>query len=68
MMVLVTNRRKKVSETFMTKQFLLNQNNSIISKKEVFGPVVCIYSYDDIDEAIQKANSTRFLFKRQFFK
>ena len=43
----------------MTKQFLLNQNNHQLYQKEVFGPVVCIYSYDDIDEAIQKANSTQ---------
>ena len=28
-----------------------------VSKMEIFGPVICVYSYDDIDQAIDQANS-----------
>ena len=59
---------KKVSETSYDKTILIEpKQSSIISKKEVFGPVVCIYSYDDIDEAIQKANSTQVSFQASIF-
>ena len=34
-----------------------------VSQKEIFGPVVCVYSYDDIDEAIARANSLPFSFQ-----
>lgn len=34
---------------------------------EVFGPVVCIYTYSNIDEAIQKANSLPFAFQAAVF-
>ncbi len=38
-----------------------------ISQKEVFGPVVCVYSYTDIDEAIARANSLDFAFQAAVF-
>ena len=28
--------------------------------EEVFGPVICINSYETIDDAIQQANNTKF--------
>ena len=28
-----------------------------VSTQEVFGPVVCVYAYDDMDEAIGRANA-----------
>ena len=34
-----------------------------VSKLEIFGPVVCIYPYDDIDAAIDIANSLPFSFQ-----
>ena len=41
---------KKVSDTAYDKTILIEpKDSSIISKKEVFGPVVCIYSYYNID-------------------
>ena len=30
---------------------------------EIFGPVVCVYGYDDIDDAIARANSLPFAFQ-----
>jgi acyl-CoA reductase-like NAD-dependent aldehyde dehydrogenase len=34
-----------------------------ISTKEVFGPVVCVYSYQDRREAIDRANSLPYAFQ-----
>jgi acyl-CoA reductase-like NAD-dependent aldehyde dehydrogenase len=38
-----------------------------ISTMEVFGPVVCIYSYDDIDVAIAQANALPVAFQAAVF-
>ena len=37
--------------------------DATISRKEVFGPAVCVYPYDDMDEAINRANSLEFAFQ-----
>ncbi len=59
---------KKISETLYDKTVLINPKESdTISKKEVFGPVVCIYSYEDISEAIGKANSVDVSFQASIF-
>ena len=34
-----------------------------VSTKEIFGPVVCVYGYDDVDEAIDRANSLPYPFQ-----
>ena len=36
---------------------------SKVSQLEIFGPVICIYRYDDIDEAITRANSLEVAFQ-----
>ena len=38
-----------------------------VSTEEVFGPVVCVYPYDDPDEAIDAANSLPFAFQAAVF-
>lgn len=38
-----------------------------VSQKEVFGPVVCIYPYSDMDEAIELANSLPVSFQAAVF-
>ncbi|SCZ87189.1 aldehyde dehydrogenase family protein [Nitrosomonas mobilis] len=38
-----------------------------VSQQEIFGPVVCIYPYDDIDEAIRRANALPFAFQASIF-
>jgi acyl-CoA reductase-like NAD-dependent aldehyde dehydrogenase len=38
-----------------------------VSTKEVFGPVVCIYSYDDIEEAFDRANALEVSFQAAVF-
>lgn len=34
-----------------------------VSCEEIFGPVVCVYSYEDIDDAVDRANATPFAFQ-----
>ncbi len=40
---------------------------SNVSSKEIFGPVICIYSYDNIDDAIKRANALPFAFQASIF-
>ena len=41
--------------------------NARVTRDEVFGPVVCVYSFKDIDEAIARANSLEFAFQAAVF-
>lgn len=41
--------------------------DSKVSQQEIFGPVVCIYTYDDIDQAITRANSIPYAFQAAVF-
>jgi acyl-CoA reductase-like NAD-dependent aldehyde dehydrogenase len=38
-----------------------------VSTQEVFGPVVCVYAYDDMDRAIDQANALPFAFQAAVF-
>ena len=38
-----------------------------VSTQEIFGPVVCIYEFSDIDDAIARANSLPFSFQASVF-
>lgn len=38
-----------------------------VSTTEIFGPVVCVYAYDDIDEAVAQANSLPMVFQASIF-
>ena len=38
-----------------------------VSTDEVFGPVVCVYAYDDLDEAIGRANALPWAFQAAVF-
>lgn len=38
-----------------------------VSRTEIFGPVICVYSYDRIDDAIASANSLDFAFQAAIF-
>jgi len=40
---------------------------SKVSTTEIFGPVVCVYKYQDIDEALQIANSLPYSFQAAMF-
>jgi acyl-CoA reductase-like NAD-dependent aldehyde dehydrogenase len=38
-----------------------------VSAMEIFGPVVCVYPYDDLDDVITAANSLPFAFQAAVF-
>jgi acyl-CoA reductase-like NAD-dependent aldehyde dehydrogenase len=41
--------------------------DSRVSTLEVFGPVVCVYAYDELDEAIARANALPYAFQAAVF-
>lgn len=59
---------KKLSDTLYAPTVLLDPPDEVrISTLEVFGPVVCVYGYDRIDEAIARANSLPVSFQAAVF-
>ena len=59
---------KRIGNSCFEPTVILNPSeDAIISQKEVFGPVVCIYSYKTLDEAIAKANSLEVSFQAAVF-
>jgi acyl-CoA reductase-like NAD-dependent aldehyde dehydrogenase len=59
---------KTVSETCYTPTVLLDPPVSTrVSTLEIFGPVVCVYSYDDVEAAIQQANALPTAFQAAIF-
>ena len=41
--------------------------DATVSTEEVFGPVVCVYAYDELDEAIARANALPVAFQAAVF-
>jgi acyl-CoA reductase-like NAD-dependent aldehyde dehydrogenase len=59
---------KRISDTCYEPTILLNPSEGAsVSTKEIFGPVVCLYSYSDRNEAIKRANSLEFAFQSSIF-
>ena len=59
---------KRLGNTTYSPTVLLNPSESSkVSTQEVFGPVVCVYGYEDIDAAIEQANALPFAFQASVF-
>lgn len=59
---------KKLSDTTYAPTILLNPTDeATISTQEVFGPVICLYSYSERLNAIERANSLDFAFQAAIF-
>jgi len=59
---------QKISDSCYEATVLFNAPaNATISANEIFGPVICVYEYDDIDEAIAQANSLDVSFQAAVF-
>lgn len=57
-----------LGDTTYAPTVLLNPPDEVrISTDEVFGPVVCIYSYEDIDDALKRANLEHAYFQAALF-
>lgn len=59
---------KAISESCYAPTVLLDPApDARVSSNEIFGPVVCVYSYDDIDVALQQANALPVAFQAAVF-
>lgn len=36
------------------------QDNHRIAKEEIFGPVKCVFKFDDLEEVVQRANDSAY--------
>ncbi|MGD0516290.1 MAG: aldehyde dehydrogenase family protein [Thermoguttaceae bacterium] len=59
---------KAISSRFYAPTVLYNPpDDARVSMHEVFGPVVCVYSFDNMDEAIARANALPYAFQAAVF-
>ncbi len=59
---------KRISPSCFEPTVLLNPpEDAKVSQMEIFGPVVCVYTYKDLEEAIQRANGVPFAFQAAVF-
>jgi acyl-CoA reductase-like NAD-dependent aldehyde dehydrogenase len=59
---------KKISDSCYETTVLYNPPASArVTKEEVFGPVVCVYPFKELDEAIARANDSPFAFQSAVF-
>lgn len=57
-----------ISQSLYKPTILLNPpEDAKVSTQEVFGPVICIYGYDKIEEAVKWANSLEVSFSASIF-
>ncbi len=58
----------KISDSCYEPTLVLNPKMTAkVSTNEIFGPVVCLYSYDDLEQAIELANQLPFSFQASVF-
>ena len=59
---------ERIGKNCYKPSVLINPNkNSKVSTMEIFAPVICLYSYKDINQAISKANSLDVAFQASVF-
>lgn len=59
---------KKIGDSCFEPTVILNApDDAIVSQKEIFGPVICVYSYITLDEAISRANALNVSFQAAVF-
>ena len=59
---------KRISDSCYEPTVIVNPaDDALVSTKEVFGPVVCIYPYSDIEEAFDRANQLEVSFQAAIF-
>jgi acyl-CoA reductase-like NAD-dependent aldehyde dehydrogenase len=59
---------KKLGDTTYAPTVLLRPSETAqVSRQEIFGPVICVYDYTDMDAAIAQANSLPFAFQASVY-
>ena len=64
---ILTGGKRITDSTFEPTVILNPADDALVSTKEVFGPVVCIYSYSDIEDAFDRANALEVSFQAAVF-
>lgn len=64
---ILTGGKRITDSTFEPTVILNPADDALVSTKEVFGPVVCIYSYSDIEQAFDRANGLEVSFQAAVF-
>jgi acyl-CoA reductase-like NAD-dependent aldehyde dehydrogenase len=58
----------KIGSTCYEPTVLLNPPDDVkVSQQEIFGPVICVYSFKDRLEAIERANQVKYSFQASVF-
>ncbi|MDC0073926.1 aldehyde dehydrogenase family protein [Alphaproteobacteria bacterium] len=64
----ISSGGNKISDSCYAPTVIYKPSTEVnVSKREIFGPVVCLYSYDDLSYAITQANSLPFSFQASVF-
>lgn len=59
---------ERLSDSLIQPTILLNPPPDVrVSQMEIFGPVICVYSYDNMDDALAQANSLPVAFQAAVF-
>ncbi len=64
---LCTGGRRLTRSCYAPTILLEPPADSDVSTQEIFGPIICVYAYDELGEAIERANSLRFAFQAAVF-
>jgi acyl-CoA reductase-like NAD-dependent aldehyde dehydrogenase len=64
----LTTGGKRVSDTTYSPTVIVDPSDStLVSQQEIFGPVVSIYGYRELEDAVHRANSLPFAFQAAIF-
>jgi len=59
---------ERLSDSLIQPTILFNPPPDVrVSQMEIFGPVICVYSYDNMDDALAQANSLPVAFQAAVF-
>ncbi len=59
---------ERLSDSLIQPTILMNPPKNVrVSQMEIFGPVICVYSYDNMDDALAQANSLPVSFQAAVF-
>ena len=58
----------RLSDSCYAPTVLLNAPDAErVSQQEIFGPVICVYDFEDVDQAVARANALPFAFQAAVF-
>jgi acyl-CoA reductase-like NAD-dependent aldehyde dehydrogenase len=64
---LATGAKRLGDRTYQPTVLIEPPSTSQVSKDEIFGPVICVYGFGDLDDAIAQANSLPTAFQASIF-